>query len=96
MENSAGPMTDRPSSRLENHSRNLSSALNSYERASMQYENMLNRLRGPQPESSAAENKGGAVQNEPPIIHQLEELGARLQEVSNKLNNQADELQEYL
>ena len=94
--NECGPMTDKPISRLEVHANELTSMLSSLERASMQYENILNRLRGVQPEAADSDSKSGAELIEPPMIQRLGTAAADLHNIANILNNQADELQEYL
>ena len=88
--------TDRPASRLETHANDLSSILNSLERASMQYANILNRLRGTQPEAASGSDKAALQPVEPPVIQRLERTANDVHNLANILNNQADELQEYL
>lgn len=96
MQNECDAMTDRPISRLESHANELTSMLNALERASMQYANMLNRLRGIQPEAASISEGQKIPQVDAPTIQRLERTATDIHNMANILNNQADELQEYL
>jgi len=88
---------DAPASRLTILINDLSGVLNGLERASLQYENMLLKIRGSHPATEAPSPAPGHLeQAEPPTMTRLQTLGDRLQQVADKLNNQADELREYI
>ena len=96
MENSVAA-AERPTNRMDHHSSHLSDALNGLERASLQCDNMLRRLRGNIPNTGDDTAKPPQVgQVDPPVMQRLDQLSERITDISNRLNNQVDELQEYV
>ncbi len=86
---SAQMQTDRPITALEEHMNQLESLYSGLERASLQYDNILSRLRGAHPTDDGATNK----MSEPvSIIDRLRTADDRLSNVCAQLNNTADEL----
>jgi translation initiation factor 2B subunit (eIF-2B alpha/beta/delta family) len=96
MENSVAA-AERPTNRMDNHAGHLSDSLNGLERASLQCDNMLRRLRGNIPSTGDDHAKPPQVaQADPPIMQRLDQLSERIQDIQVRLNNQVDELQEYV
>jgi len=89
------PGADRSVTRMESHANNLAGLFNNLERVELQYDNMLNRVRGNLPETKD-NAKSQIDQVDPPIMQRLDVLAEKLQYLSNRLNSQADELNEYL
>jgi translation initiation factor 2B subunit (eIF-2B alpha/beta/delta family) len=88
---------ERPTNRMDVHANNLSESLNGLERASLQCDNMLRRLRGNIPSTGDDHAKPPTVaQADPPIMQRLDQLSEQIQDISVRLNNQVDELQEYV
>ena len=81
------------SSRLNSHIQILEEAYANLARATLQYGNLLCRLRGnnTKPAEVGLDNPA-----DPPIINQLENLGGALLDEASKLNGLADELNEYI
>lgn len=97
MQDSTAAAAERPASRMEHHANNLADSLSSLERAALQCDNMLRRLRGNIPSGDDTAAKPPTVaQADPPIMQRLDHLSERITDMSNRLNNQADELQEYI
>ena len=88
---------ERPTNRMEHHANNLADSLSSLERASLQCDNMLRRLRGNIPSTGDDTAKPPTVaQADPPIMQRLDLLSEKITDITNRLNNQVDELQEYV
>lgn len=88
------PGADRSVTRMESHASALAGILNNLDRVELQYDNMLSRIRGNHPE--ATDNAKTQVdQVDPPIMQRLDVLADKLQYLTNRLNSQADELNEY-
>lgn len=81
---------DRPATELEDYAQQLSTVLVGLERATLQYDNMLNRLRGPQPSTGADQVNKQAEPNS--TMARLHSLMDGLLATSSKLNNLADDL----
>jgi len=80
---------DHPTTALEDHAQQLESLLGGLERAALQYDNMLNRLRGGRPTTDDATEKHAEPVGTLDRIHLLSD---RLNNMSSRLNNAADEL----
>ncbi len=87
---------ERPTNRMDHHANHLSDALNGLERASLQCDNMLRRLRGVIPENKETAKQPSVGQVDPPIMQRLDMLSENIKDISNRLNNQVDEMQEYV
>lgn len=85
----ASTQADRPTTMLEGHADQLSNLESQLERAVLQYQNMLDRLRGPQP--SAGMDADKPLQPES-MAQRLANSTDRLHMLTNTLNEQADEL----
>jgi len=93
----ASAQVDRAANRTETHAKSLAASLNNLGRASLQCDNMLRRLRGNHPETGADKIPNPPVgQVDPPIMQRLDLLSEQIQDISNQLNNQVDEMQEYI
>ena len=92
---SQAAQTERPTSRLDNLANQLSATLNSLERASMQHEQILRRLRGSLPETGV-DKKAEVDPSQSPVMPYLDILSEKINTMSNKINNQIDELQEFI
>jgi hypothetical protein len=89
IENAA--LTDRPMSALDEHVRSLDSALNGLERVQLQLDNLLSKLRSPQPRVSGSDTTKVPHQPEA-VMARLSQSDNRLSEICQELNNQVDEL----
>ena len=84
-----GPQVDRATTALEDHAQQLETLLGGLERAVLQYDNMLNRLRGGRPTTDDAMEK----QSEPVgTLDRIHLLSDRLNIMCSRLNSAADEL----
>ncbi len=84
-----GPKVDRPATALEDHAQQLETLLGGLERAALQYENMLNRLRGSNPTVDDSANQTSKPVGTLDRIHLLSD---NLNNVCSRINNTADEL----
>ena len=89
------PQAKSEVSQLTQHANNLARTLDGLERASIQFHNMLRGLRGDQP-TAAPDPSSVDSPADPPTMSRLHGLADRLQELTNLINTQADELNEYL
>ena len=80
---------DRQSTQMEDHANQLAGLESGLERALLQYENMLCRLRGDNPETSKKEQE---VLSQNAIMPRIRISMDRLSSLSSSLNNAADEL----
>jgi len=87
------PQVDRATTALEDHAQQLEPLLGGLERAVLQYDNMLNRLRGGRLPTDDAKEKA----TEPVgMLDRIRLTVDRLNTMSSRLNNAADELNELI
>lgn len=80
--------------RMEQHMNSLHEMNNNLDRACLQYENMLNKLRGHLPE--AAVKGQDSVRGDPPMIEAIDMITGEILQKCGRLNNMADELNELI
>lgn len=85
----SGLGVDKPMTAMDDHSRSLEASLNSLERVQLQLDNLLDRMRGPQPRNEGLDKVPHETSS---IISRLAESDNKLRMLCDSLNNQVDEL----